>query len=311
MLQSAIEIFLAALVGWLAQRTGLCMVRGVSELLERRPSFLLAILCCGFWYWLIVPFTGQEWLPFLANRFDGTIHFILGGLLFGLGAALNKGCSISTISKLASGHFYMLATVVGWIFGWLLLPTLTPPVSYQPLENIDTPSLPALLVIAIGLLFTILKTSATQRKLLFGVIFFGITASTLTLMEPQWSPSQLLKDISYTIYHSESQNWPELERYLILLGLVVGMAFGAKSRLPIKAFEVRAKQIASHLFAGVIMGLGASLALGGNDSQLLIALPAFSPAGLVAIISIILGIAAGLATRKVYKRRKNKKNRST
>lgn len=311
MLQSTIVIFLAALVGWLAQRTGLCMVRGVSELLGRRPSFLLAILCCGFWYWLIVPFTGREWLPFLANRFDGTIHFILGGLLFGLGAALNKGCSISTISKLASGHFYMFATVVGWIIGWLLLPTLTPTVSYQPLENIDTPSLPVLLVIAIGLLFTILKTSATQRKLLFGVIFFGITASTLTLMEPLWSPSQLLKDISYTIYHSESQNWPELERYMILLGLVAGMAFGAKNRLPIKAFEVRAKQMASHLFAGIIMGLGASLALGGNDSQLLIALPAFSPAGAVAIISIILGIAAGLVTRKVYKVLKNKKNNST
>ena len=59
------------------------------------------------------------------------------------------------------------------------------------------------------------------------------------------------------------------------------------------------------------MGLGASLALGGNDSQLLIALPAFSPAGVVATISIILGIAAGLVTRNVYKRRKNKKNRST
>ena len=307
MLQSVIAILLAVLVGLLAQRTGLCMVRGVSELLERRPSFLLAILCCGFWYWLVVPFTGQEWVPFLAKRFDGTVHFIIGGLLFGLGAALNKGCSISTISKLASGHFYMLATIVGWILGWLLLPILTPPVSYQPLESINTPNLPALLVLALILFLTILKTSPERRKLLLGVILFGITASILTLLEPQWSPSQLLKDLSYTAYHRDVQVWPEVERYLIIVGLVFGMALGAKNRLALTSFQFRPNQILSHSLAGFIMGLGASLALGGNDSQLLISLPAFSPSGVVAILSIIFGIAIGLVSLKVYKRMMAKK----
>ncbi|MCQ1060227.1 hypothetical protein ACQKPX_13640 [Photobacterium sp. DNB23_23_1] len=46
------------------------------------------------------------------------------------------------------------------------------------------------------------------------------------------------------------------------------------------------------------MGLGASLALGGNDSQLLIALLAFSPSGAVAILFIIKGIETGFAIRK-------------
>ena len=42
------------------------------------------------------------------------------------------------------------------------------------------------------------------------------------------------------------------------------------------------------------MGMGASLAVGGNDSQLLLALPAFSPAGFVAVFSMLVGIWAGL-----------------
>ena len=300
MLQSVIAVFLAALVGFLAQRTGLCMVRGVSELLDRRPSFLLAILCCGFWYWLIVPFTGQEWVPFLANRFDGTVRFIFGGLLFGLGAAMNKGCSISTISKLASGHLYMLATIVGWIIGWLLLPFLTPPSNYQPLTGLSEPMLPVLIPMAVILFFTIMKVSPISRKLILGIICFGITASVLTLLEPQWSPSQLLKELSYAFYHRDTPNWPVFERYMIIAGLVVGMALGAKNRLPFKTFQFRPRQCISHLTAGIIMGLGASLALGGNDSQLLIALPAFSPAGVVAIASIIVGIGVGLITAKIY-----------
>lgn len=45
------------------------------------------------------------------------------------------------------------------------------------------------------------------------------------------------------------------------------------------------------------MGIGASLALGGNDTQLLLALPTFSPAGGVAIMGMLIGILGGLFVR--------------
>lgn len=46
------------------------------------------------------------------------------------------------------------------------------------------------------------------------------------------------------------------------------------------------------------MGIGASLALGGNDTQLLLALPTFSPAGGVAIVGMLIGIWGGLFVRE-------------
>jgi uncharacterized protein len=52
----------------------------------------------------------------------------------------------------------------------------------------------------------------------------------------------------------------------------------------------------------LIMGIGASLALGGNDSQLLIALPSFSPAGAVTIFSMVIGIITGMMLRKAKQR---------
>lgn len=46
------------------------------------------------------------------------------------------------------------------------------------------------------------------------------------------------------------------------------------------------------------MGIGASLALGGNDTQLLLALPTFSPGGVVSVLGMLAGIWIGLFVRE-------------
>ena len=68
-----------------------------------------------------------------------------------------------------------------------------------------------------------------------------------------------------------------------------------------KKFEViqsNWKQWFLHLMAGTFMGIGASLALGGNGSQLLLALPTFSPGGIIAVLGMIGGIWIGLFVRE-------------
>ncbi|NRB39213.1 MAG: YeeE/YedE family protein, partial [Pseudomonadales bacterium] len=55
-----------------------------------------------------------------------------------------------------------------------------------------------------------------------------------------------------------------------------------------------------HLLAGLLMGLGAVIASGGNDTQLLLALPALSPAGVVVIISMLIGIFLGRELMKKF-----------
>ena len=52
------------------------------------------------------------------------------------------------------------------------------------------------------------------------------------------------------------------------------------------------------IVAGTFMGIGASLALGGNDTQLLLALPALSPAGMVTVLGMLVGIWSGLFVRE-------------
>jgi hypothetical protein len=55
-----------------------------------------------------------------------------------------------------------------------------------------------------------------------------------------------------------------------------------------------------HLFAGTLMGIGASLAVGDNSIQVLLAVPIFSRAGFGVIGGMILGIRLGLFFNKHY-----------
>ncbi|MCW8329366.1 YeeE/YedE family protein [Photobacterium sp. SDRW27] len=302
MLSYLLPILLAGLVGSLAQKTGLCMVRGVQELLAKRSGFLAAILCCGFWFWLVIPSAIGDSVSITMSRYSASPLFGLGGFLFGLGAALNKGCSISTISKLSKGHFYMFSTVLGWMLGWSFLASIPVSFEYNTLSSINSPPITVSAVLFTLVALILFRIPQQRRPILLGIILFGIIASILTYQVPHWSPSQLLKDISAASIHGESEKWPSLQRYLIILGLVFGMAVSAKKRLPLNEFKLRPLQLILHLCAGVIMGIGASLALGGNDSQLLVALPSFSPAGAITIISMIVGISSGILVRKAIHR---------
>lgn len=122
----------------------------------------------------------------------------------------------------------------------------------------------------------------------------GLLAGFLFLYEPSWTPSGLLHDLSAAALHSDGTRWPALHRYYLLLALIGGMVLAVWRTERFDFKSVRWTVWLMHLAAGILMGLGASLAMGGNDSQLLLALPAFSPAGFLAVTCMMLGIALGL-----------------
>ena len=75
--------------------------------------------------------------------------------------------------------------------------------------------------------------------------------------------------------------------------LILGMLLSA---LKAKTFEFKYdgyKICFKHLLAGICMGIGAAIANGGNDSQLLLALPGLSLAGFVTVFFMLIGIFIG------------------
>ena len=286
------------LLGYLAQTTGLCMVRGVNELKQGNPAFLLAILLSGTLSWVAALYAFYFDIAIHFKIYSANVWVAIGGLLFGLGTAFNQGCGVSTLSKLSRGNLKMIATIIGWLVGWSLLANLA--INFKP-KQLPLPSnieYFILLVMSIAVSIWVLLGDSSRKKLWFGMMGIGLLAGFLFLLEPSWPPSGLLNDLSGALLGVDGKNMPSMSRYAIFLSLITGMALAAWRTRRFKLELPNIKQNTLHLVAGVFMGLGASLAVGGNDSQLLLALPAFSPAGFVAVSSMLVGIAVGL---KVFK----------
>jgi hypothetical protein len=91
--------------------------------------------------------------------------------------------------------------------------------------------------------------------------------------------------------------WPSFERYLLFIFLLIGMFVAAYRAKQFTLVRPTLKPGLVHLGSGDLMGIGASLSMGGNDAQLLLAIPAFSIAGWISILGIIVGLYLGLELR--------------
>ncbi|QUM75071.1 YeeE/YedE family protein [Moritella sp. 24] len=294
-----ITLVLIACLGYLAQTTGLCMVKGMNQAVKRKPMFLVAILLSGSFAWLPLLIANFSVERNMFISYEATWFSAVGGLIFGFGAAINHGCGVSTVSRLARGDIAMLATILGWLAGWVLLASFISKVEShvyilpQYMHFIGGALLSILLVIAL------FRFNKENQKLWLSMLSIGMVASIIFLYERHWTPSGLLKDISLFVWYGNERTWPSVERFLLIFSLILGMLIAAivTRSFVFKWFTIRL--VARHLLAGVLMGIGAVLASGGNDTQLLLALPAFSPAGLVAVVFMLFGIYLGGIVSKI------------
>lgn len=287
-------------LGFLAQYTGLCMVRGVNEWKNGNPSFLLAIIFSGVLSWVAVVTAFILELPLQFKVYEPSVLFAIGGVLFGLGSAINNGCGISTLTRLSKGEFAYSFTIVGWLIGWSILATWRPDVSVIALPLPTNVTYGALIIISLTISFWVAFGNNARKKVWFGMMGIGLLSGFIFLYQPKWAPSALLHDLSDVITGQDNAIWPDLTRYLLFIALLIGMFFSAWKAKRYFIVLPHIKYWLIHLLSGVLMGIGASLAMGGNSFQLLMALPVFSVAGIIAILGIIVGIFVGVDIKRKY-----------
>jgi len=297
-MQFEIVLILVFVIGVLSQSIGLCMVRGVNEFKSGKPEFLVAILLSGVLAWVAIIFSSYVGTPTNFKSHELDIWFAVGGGLFGLGAAFNQGCGVSTLSKLSRGDVNMLFTIAGWLIGWLALSFWNPAITYNEFSNSHELFFLILVGLTIILLIWALAGGKNRRTLWLTMMSIGLIGGFVFLYDPKWPPSGLLHKVSHAIVNPDQTLWPPIESYLLFLSLLMGMFVAAWHTQRFLLVLSSWRELLVHLSAGCLMGVGASLALGGNDTQLLLALPTFSPAGGVAIVGMLIGIWAGLFVRK-------------
>ncbi|GEA49972.1 hypothetical protein VIN01S_07760 [Vibrio inusitatus NBRC 102082] len=288
-----LSLVMIGILGYLAQTTGLCMVRGVKEARAGSPMFLIAIIFSGTFSWLSIGFIYIYTEQNLFTAYLPSWHFVVGGFLFGLGAAFNQGCGVSTISRLARGQLVMLATIIGWIVAWVAFSTLMIDIKPNRYEMPIVMQLGFLFIGSILVGLFVFKLNKENQTLWLLMLAIGFMGGCIFVFEPHWTPSGLLKDVSFYIWNDTDHFWPGIERFMLIACLVLGMLIAAITTRSFRLEIACVKRYLWHLGSGCLMGLGAVLAGGGNDTQLLVALPALSPAGTIAVLSIIVGIFVG------------------
>lgn len=276
------------------------MVRGVNEFKSGKPEFLLALLFSGVLAWIAMIYANYFGINTNFKTYEANIWFVIGGIIFGFGTAFNQGCGVSTLSKLSRGDSKMIFTIIGWIIGWTILAQWHPTTNHIKLLFSKNITLGILVSISIALLILAFTSDKKRQKLWLTMMTIGLIGGFVLLFDPNWTPSGLLHKISHALTSADKTLWPPMESYFIFLSLIAGMLAAAWRSKRFEIIKSNWKQWVLHLMAGTCMGIGASLALGGNDSQLLLALPTLSPGGITAVLGMLTGIWLGLFIRERY-----------
>ena len=292
--------------GLLLSRIRFCMVAAVDEARQGNWGLTKAITLISLMISaVLLLYTlagGEPSTQVAANR-----QVILGGVIFGLAAAWNQACFISTSVQLTAGELNALWPVAGWLIGFRLMAAALPPTRLHA-DGLNNAI--ALLVLAAALGGLLLRDRRTAsepsaaaspasidwRASVACGLMLGFVDNDLWL----WNPSALARQLAHP--HLLALHWGEGGAASLLgLVLLLGMALNALLQ---HRFKLRPLQLQQwrRLPCGIGMAIGATLAMGGNDTQLLRYLPGGSPHTWLALPAMAAGILLGLSLAKWRRR---------
>ncbi|MEA2910967.1 MAG: uncharacterized protein QOJ15_3048 [Bradyrhizobium sp.] len=319
-------VALAFVLGFAAHRASICTVRAVAEVMSARSgSIFLSIGKSILWVWaLVIPvlaFMPAAGIGLAGWSLTGTA--VLGGFLFGMGAAMNGGCAYSTMARFVDGDGKMLATIIGFAVGvfcfatlakwrWLTQPAPAPALVGSLFAGSWARVWAGALACAFVAwsLYEILRLWRTRPgdkrfiELILAPRYRLSTAAALVGL-----PGALLfliyGPISYTATFEliiqgalGTQGWPSAMRTILLLAVMAGMLTSTLQRGTFR-FDWRPRfSWLLNLSAGAFMGLGTALAPGGNDALLLYGIPILSPYAAPTFTALTLGVALGLVAMR-------------
>ena len=308
-------LLLAALLGFTAHSAGICAVKAVSEIITTRRTHMLASFGKTA-LWILTAMMVVMWLA--PNRemsmlLAPSLASIAGAFLFGIGAALNGGCAISTVTRLGNGEIRMLLTITGValaiavIDGELLtFPALSKSQTVRPFV---IGGWALRLAVAALLSWAVWETIGLWRKrdptcgLLEGVLHrrwrlsvaaavIGLANAAIALAAGHWAYTGTLRD--FVGSRIAGRMTPSVLHLGLFAALMAGVIASALLR---RSYALRCRpkrEWLRNLVGGMLMGVGIVTVPGGNDGLLLDAIPSLSPHAIPAFAGLLVGIATVL-----------------
>lgn len=312
---SAATLPLAFAVGFAAHRASLCNVRAVVEIVGSGHAWMLAGIAKASLWAALVYGTAVALSPGEAVSLQVREPFLVaiaGGFVFGMGAAVNGGCSLSTLQRLAEGELRAVLTLAGIVLGvagWssidahLALTSFTAiPVAWERAGDHAAAILVPLWLLAAAEAWRLWRTRPAVAwwmlpaheayRLSTAAIVLGTSAGILNVLIGSWTYMFQLRTSMEAAMHGGGTQ-PRLFVGL-LAALVAGMLASALQRGSFALRRGSARDNAAALAGGFVMGIGADMMPGGNDTLVLTGLPTLSVQALGAYAAMLAGIAAAL-----------------
>ena len=311
-------IALALLMGLAIQRGATCMVAAVDEWFEQRSiKRARAIAEAALWVLGGVALLhANGMVNFMSRGYAISGWTLLGGVLLGIGAAVNRACVFGAVARFGNGDLAYICTPLGYLAGAVIgavaLPSALPHAMPMALSGEAWWLLAEQrqLLVAVGLLIgvwmlwrlaqPIWATGAAHPARVWqrwqhhvwqpheATLVIGVSFVLLLGFAQRWTYPELLGDWA-------RGRWDDNGRRLILfLALGIGAVWGGLSANRFAAQPWRLARLGRYLVGGVLMGLGAELVPGANDGLLLLGLPMLWPHAWVTVAVMAASIALWL-----------------
>jgi toxin CptA len=217
---------------------------------------------------------------------------ISGGAILGLGATINQGCFLGSVARLGRGELDYLFTLIGIALAMALAPRVLPwleatgpmPAGARTFRSSSNLFMAAIPFLPLAL-FGIWRWRQHRRQTMLALIVVGIAGGTVYACNPDWSYSSGLFRV-VTSGVRPGTLLAESAALAVVLGVAISAALGNRFELCL----ARTRTNAARLLGGFLMGTGALLVPGGNDTLMLWAIPGLTLYGLVAYAVMIATI---------------------
>jgi len=296
------------LIGYASQRAGVCMVRAMREVIERRrfhrlAGFALAAACA------MVVMGLAEWLgasPF--TTISGTAPdglAVAGGVLFGIGSIMAGHCAMGLLAGLTQGEVWRAGSIAAMFVAALLLgPNMSGAALMLPVRAPLLSPLTGHVVLALTLGGTVGAAAATYlyRRLgwhrpkggwspLVAMAVVGAASGLLFAADRQWVYTSRIAEIAY------GKSWA-IGAAFGLAALIAGMTAAAVAGGTFRPRAGSGRQWLRAAAGGLLMGAGATLVPGGNDAMLFTGVPLLLPNLLAGYASFAATLALALLIRR-------------
>ena len=306
-------------MGYAIQRGGTCTVAAVDEMVSnRRARRLGAMLEASLWVagGLAIA-QALHVLPGMPAGYAVSAWTVIGGVLLGLGAWVDKACVFGAIARFGSGQWAYALTPLGFYVGCLSVgPLFSALFSDVAAHKLDAPSpllqaadVAALAFVAYAVVRLLRARPAlrgTDGRVASGLagrvsqkvwsphaatIVIGITFVVTLLLAGRWAYTEFLADLAQGMAGMAGQVGV---RVLLFAALLLGAVYGGYTAGRFESARVTAAQMARCFIGGAMMGWGTLLIPGANDGLILIGLPLLRPYAWLGFATMCVSIAMAL-----------------